>query len=212
MDLFINALVSFAASFLAVVLALWVEHKRQPDIDIVADDHANADVTYAKGHPRGGERWKYFRVRISNKQFGFPFGWIPRYTAQNCSALITFSRVGTDNTGFSMKGRWAGTPEPVHFPGDQVFVKILFPDPVSIAPGASEILDIFTQQESDRCAYGWNNESYLHGWRNPAYKLERGTYNVIVTIITQNGVNTFTTFKCTVGDRIEGTSLVEGLA
>jgi hypothetical protein len=199
-------LISFIGSIPALLFALWIEKQRLPRLEIIASEEANADNTYKEPNPHAGERWKFFRVLVKNKPFIFPFHWIPRQTAENCRAKIEFSKVGTEKQGFSMIGRWASTPELPHVPND-IVLKLLHPDPVTIPVHEKEFLDVITKHESDKEAYGWNNEAYLHNWKTPSYKLERGKYLVKISIETQNGKTFSQKFELLVSDKIEDSYL-----
>jgi len=112
-----------------------------PKLKIIASEEANADNTYQQPNAHAGERWKFFRVLVKNKPFIQPFRWIPRQTAENCRAKIEFSKIGTENFGFSMSGRWVSTPEIPHIPNDAI-LKLLYPDPVTIPVDEKEFLDV----------------------------------------------------------------------
>lgn len=208
----VNILISFAvsliASLLAVILALWIDKKRLPKLAITTSEETNVDRTY-EDEPQGraGERWKTFRVGVKNKPFSKPLNWIiTRQTAENCRAQIEFFELNGSHL-FSMKGRWASTPELPYIPQDAVLLKLLHPDPVTIPVNEQELLDIITKNENDKEAYGWNNEAYLHNWRTTHYKIDRGKYKVKVTVNTQNGVSFNENFELRVCERIEDTYL-----
>jgi hypothetical protein len=198
--------VSFIGAIPALLVALWVERQRMPKLEIIASEEANADNTYQQPNAHAGERWKFFRVLVKNKPFIQPFRWIPRQTAENCRAKIEFSKIGTENFGFSMSGRWVSTPEIPHIPNNAI-LKLLYPDPVTIPVDEKEFLDVITKYEENKEAYGWNNEAYFHDWRTPNYKLERGKYLVKITITTQNGKTFTQKFELLVSDKIEDTYL-----
>lgn len=195
-------LISFAGSVPALFLALWVERQRMPKLELICSEEANADNTY----PSTGERWKFFRISVKNKPFTGIFYWIPRQTAENCRAKIEFSKIGSEQLDFSMEGRWASTPELPDIK-NEVILKVLHPDPVTITVNESEYLDVITKCEKDKEAYGWNNEAYLHNWRTLNYKLERGKYKVKIIISTQNGITFSKKFELQISDKIEDTYL-----
>lgn len=205
-NFFIQLVISFIGSIPALFFALWVERQRMPKLEIIASEEANADNTYEVPNPRAGERWKFFRVLVINKPFIFPFSWIPRQTAENCRAKIEFSKIGSEKLNFSIMGRWASTPEIPYIQND-VVLKILNPDPVTITVNGKEYLDVLTKYENDKEAYGWNNEAYFNKWRTPNYKLERGKYAVRITITTQNGKTFAKRFELSISDKIEDTYL-----
>lgn len=199
-------LISFIGVITALLSALWIEKQRMPKLEIIASEKANADNTYQSSHVHAGERWKFFRVLVRNKPFISPLYWIPRQTAENCRAKIEFSKIGSKHQNFSIVGRWASTPELSYIPNDAI-LKLLHPDPVTIPVNEKEFLDIITKHESDKEAYGWNNEAYLHNWRTPDYKLEKGKYLIKINISTQNGITFSDKFELSVSDKIEDTYL-----
>lgn len=205
-NVYVQLLISFIGSIPALFLALWVERQRMPKLKIIASEEANADSTYSQPSARAGERWKFFRVSVINEPFVFPFCWIPKQTAENCRAKIEISKIGSDKLSFTMDGRWASTPELPHISND-VILKLLKPDPVTISVGEYEYLDVITKYENDKEAYGWNNASYFNNWRTPSYKLERGQYLVKISISTQNGVTFSQKFSLQIADKIEDTYL-----
>lgn len=200
-------IISFAVSLLAVFVALLIERKRLPNLEITASEEANTDVTYRPPHNRAGERWKFFQVAVKNNPMRCPLQWIPRQTAVNCSAKIEFAESDRVNPLFTLSGRWAHTPELPHIPRAYWILKSLHPDPVTIPVNAQEPLDVITKHEEDKEAYAWNNEAYLHNWRPPRYKLDKGDYIIKVSVNTQNGVSFSKSFRLVVSDTIEETSL-----
>ena len=56
-------------------------------------------------------------------------------------------------------------------------------------------------------AYGWNNEAYTTNGRNPRYKLEIGTYKVIVRLSGQNFRQGTAKFNMVLAGDRQGTSL-----
>lgn len=203
-NLLIELLIGFAGSIPALFLALWVDKQRMPKLEIIASEDANNDNRYQQPNPRAGERWKFFRVKVKNKPFSSPFSWITRQTAENCRGKIEFSKIGTAQSGFSMLGRWASSPE-LPLVSDAV-LKLLQPDTVTIPVNEEgENLDIITKCESDKEAYGWNNEAYFNNWRTQKYKLESGKYKVKISIATQNGVTFAENFELSISDKIEDT-------
>jgi len=201
-NFFIQLIISFIGSIPALFFALWVEKRRMPKLKMIASEEVNTDNTYQSPHLHAGERWKFFRVLVRNKAFAFPFRWIPRQTAENCRAKIEFSEIGSEQRNFSMIGRWTSTPELPHIPNDAI-LKLFHPDPVTIPINGKEYLDIITKYENDKEAYGWNNNAYLHNWRTPNYKLERGKYTVKISIATQNGITFTQKFELSISDKIE---------
>lgn len=151
-------IISLIASIVAIVLTLLIERKRLPYLVMKPEKEENAYINYPTngGYPVQG-KLKRIRVVVLNEKMHWILGWlVSRQTAETCRATIEFlSQDG--KTTFVMKGRWISTPEIPHVNG--VLERVLYPDPVSIAAGKDEILDIAIQQEDDTDAYGWNNGS-----------------------------------------------------
>lgn len=205
-DFGLSILSSFIGSVPALLLALRIDNWRLPALELIVSEDANSDKTFPDGTYRAGERWKFFRISVRNRPFSSPFRWIPRQAAENCQAIIEFTRVGRESSNIPMLGRWAGTPELPELKQDWN-LRLDHPDPVTIPVDRTEQLDVITRYEKDREAYGWNNLAYLYEWRTPDYKLDRGEYKVKVTVTCQNGLAVSGLFRLTVGETIESTSL-----
>lgn len=203
-----DIILQFFFSVLGVFAALIVDREKYPRIKISAKEEANSDNTYSSG-AHIGERWKFFRIAVSNEKLPTWIDWlIVRQTAENCRAEIRIKGMN-NGVNYSYKGRWASTPEIPFLDQNSALLKIAYnPDPVIIEEGKEEILDIFTKNERDKEAYGWNNESYFHDWRNKSYVLNPGLYFVRVIVIPQNGISASQEFMLTVGEKIEETKLV----
>jgi hypothetical protein len=198
---FSNLLWAAVGGFLGSLIALRIAKFQQPRFRTSAGEEFNDDITYPQGHPAAGQRWKFFRVRVTNKPVAKWLAWIvQRETAQQVGARITFA--GLNRT---MKGRWAGTLElPQASPLDLLRLAN-FPDPVTITAGSSEILDIFVQHGEE--AYGWNNEAYLFNWKTPHYKLFPGDHRVDVEVTSVTGSQGRFSFKAHIDNRIDKTHL-----
>ncbi len=197
---FWSFIISFIASVIAIVVTLLIERKRMPCLSVVASEEANVDNTYP-----GRGRWKFFRVSVFNKPFPAFVRWVPRQTAENCRAKVEFYSLDK-KVLFGFNGRWASTPELPQLDHD-ILLKLLYPDPVTIPVGDSELLDIIVKHSENDEAFGWNNEAYVHNWRTPHYKLDPGDYLVKVTINTQNGISFNKWLDLKVEEKIKDTSL-----
>ncbi len=202
----VEIIISLISSLAAILISLWIDRLRLPKLSIKASESANSDNIYPSGHPHANERWKFFRVSVSNNSFSGLFRWIPRQTAENCRAKIEIYESKDSSPLFTFDGRWASTPEIPHIPS-QAIVKLFHPDPVTIAVEEKEYLDVIVKAEIDNDAYGWNNEAYIHNWRNPSYKLGIGEYKVKITISTQNGKSFVSVLDLAVRKKTEDTIL-----
>jgi len=57
-------------------------------------------------------------------------------------------------------------------------------DFVDIPPGEATLLDVVFRAKHESECYGWNNESYLHMWKTPRWKLDKGRYVVSARVKT----------------------------
>lgn len=180
-----------------------------PKLIIRTDDSINQDNTYPQGHPKSGERWKFFIFEVENKRFSKIFSWIPRQRAESCHGKLVFYKKGEITPIFSFKGRWSSSPEIPYLDRSSQIIKSITPDPVTIPVGEKETMAVIVKNENDADAYGWNNLSYSdeYKWKNENYKLEQGEYIVESIINTHNGITFKKKFKLAVRKRIEDTIL-----
>lgn len=197
-----NFLWSVFGGFLGAIIAILFQNYTNASLDIIASADANDEHTYPVGYVVPG-RWKFFRVKVKNRQVNSRLRWLfHREPAQQVNAIITFTQLNK-----KMKGRWAGTLELPHANPFSVTRLANFPDPVTINPGHEEILDVFAKYDNDQEAYGWNNEAYLHTWRTPHYKLNPGNYKILIEVTSENGAYCKKYFKAHIKNTIDNTYL-----
>jgi hypothetical protein len=190
-------LLSLLGSIIASVLVLVIDRKRLPELEILMDNSANTSPTY-----EGKGKWKFIRAKVVNKRMPKILSWFVRQTAEHCRGTVSLFNEA-DEPLFNMRARWADTPELAYLSPGEWMTKVLFPDPVFILQGESQILDIAVMKEGDAEAFGWNNESYLHDWKTQRYKLGKGKYKVKVCLTTQNGVSFEKIAILEIGNNIE---------
>jgi len=139
---------------------------------------------------------RHLRVNLHNRPLPIAMRWMQRAAALYCRGEITFYHLddGQPVVDRAMPVRWVRTPEPVASqiidPADPTKPKFFIVDfgkPVTesridVYPGEEEMLDIAVRFEGESDCFGWNNESYIHNWRNAKWKLLRGRYLVKVVI------------------------------
>ena len=122
--------------FIGAIIALLFEKFKNPRLEISATEEANQEHVYTNVTPSG--RYKFFRVKVSNKQLSKHFSWlITRGTAQQVNATINFKEINK-----MMKGRWASTLELAQANPLDYLKLANFPDPITIFPGESTFLDV----------------------------------------------------------------------
>jgi hypothetical protein len=179
-----GAFVSIVASFGTVV---WVEFLRRPRLYLERAQPTAVD--YSPDFP--ATRVRSLRVRLHNRRLQrWADSWMVRDPALQCRARITFHFLEDENVQFdrTMAGRWTNTPEPtplfINNPRDGREFAIMpqLVEAVTVYPGENELLDIAVRLNGEVDCYGWDNESYLTGWRNRNWRLGAGRHLVKVEI------------------------------
>lgn len=176
-------------AILAILFAIFVEWLRKPRLRVTV----GATDTVRPAQPNFPiQEGKSLRVRVFAKPLLPGTRWMMRAPALQCRGQISFHHLdGQYLYDREMQGRWAGTPEPsqtvgIDHNGQPVSVldpyKIVTPSRVDIAVQEEESLDVVARYDHDADCYGWSNESYLHHWRNPAWRIPAGRYLVRVAI------------------------------
>jgi hypothetical protein len=139
--------------------------------------------------PREPVPWRFAVVDIRNSS---PPRWAPfltRETASDCRVEIQFYRQDKAATP-PIEARWSDRPEPFRLspdPYSRTLVPVPAPELIPDSrwydlPADDRWREVAVAVLLDGEAYGWGAESYLHGWRNPDWKLERGDYEVRLSI------------------------------
>ncbi len=199
LDTIAGAIINIIWVFMGAYIATAIYSIREPDIDIVVDDSYNTDSHYADG-----QHWKFFRVKVINRAlpvfFKYVTPFITRYPATGMRATIEFVQQKQ-----IMKGRWSSSMElPSSLAADYIHLANV-PDTVTIGPGEVEALDVMAKYQYDSEAYGWSNESFLHAWRTPGYRLNTGDWEAIITVESANGARATRSFMLHIAPTIENT-------
>jgi hypothetical protein len=188
-DFFINFSLEIFVGALSIILVLILERQARPNLKIIIDDkHLIPEDDPAKRQPT-----TWLRVRVENQPMPGIIKWAYiRQPAFDCRATIDF----IDPEGkqvFSIPGRWSGNPRPE-------IIKFLTPENYlaqaiigeqhtrNIGPSSEiyqgESLDVAIRIKDEENCYAWNNQSYIHDWKNPNYILHPGIWKIIVKIDT----------------------------
>jgi hypothetical protein len=194
--------------FLAVMVTQWVAQRfieqRKPKLELVPE--GVQPNTWKKFDGSLEENYHMWRINVRHIKIPWYLTWIisGREPALYCKAHLTFYDKGMKL--FIMQGRWANTPEPSLISNGPE--KIIYPDTIEIGyHDEAQPLDCIIKFDAEKVIYGWNNESYATGARNPNYKLEAGRYEVDVKLSAPN-IRGFTTrFNIIVSEDWEKSSL-----
>lgn len=109
--------------------------------------------------------------------------FIDNYTANNARAWISFIDIQTKTELLKINGRWTSTKEPVNYTTGTVDIgSALLVSRETIPPGEESEISIALKQNGEKECFAFNNESYLHAWKKPDFKLEEKRYIVRVKI------------------------------
>lgn len=149
-----------------------------------------------------------WRIKVQHIKIPRYLAWLikNREAALQCEADLTFYN-SKDDALFTMQGRWAKSPEVSLISPLNQREKIIYPDTIGIGYDLPEPLDCIVKFDDDTATYGWNNESYATGGKNPRCKLEIGEYRVDVRLSGQNFRQFTTKFNIVICRDWQGTSL-----
>ena len=190
------AIAIFIGGLITVLTAVGVEYLRTPRLRLTIEQPP-CDMPYPDG-TRPAKNARYLRLKLCNESLPFGARWMQRAAALQCRGEITFHHLddGQDVFGRAMAVRWANSPQPI---ADQIldlqgnvqfqvldFARAATESRIDVYPGEEQILDVVARFDDEPDCYGWNNDAYLYGWRNPNWKLPNGRYLAKV-VVTSSG-------------------------
>jgi hypothetical protein len=171
-------LINLVAGIVGILIVLWIERQRRPVIFIkVGVPGTIDDKDVLKRHPT-----TFLKVQVHNRPLPKWLSWV--YVAEpalSCAGWITFlDAQGKPLFKKEMLGRWSETVDPPQIEytktDDGVVARLVSPqNTVDIPPGEYANLDVVNKMQGEDECYGWNNESYIHKWRHPEWKIAAGT-------------------------------------
>jgi hypothetical protein len=179
---------------ITIATAMAVEYFRRPKLAL-SIEAPPCDVPYAQNRPANNAR--HLRLKLRNEALPRGLRWMQRAAALQCRGEITFHHLDGQNIfGRQMPVRWANSPQPIasqivdtHGVTQYVildFTRMASAARMDVYPGDEEIVDVAVRFDDETDCYGWNDEAYIHQWRNPDWKLARDRYLVKV-VITSSG-------------------------
>ncbi len=188
MEAFWSYLFGFiSGAFGSMIIALWLENIRKPRLTFRIEE-----PIHQIEHPKGvapAVKGRYLRIIVKNEMPRIRV--IPRSPAFRCKATISFYHLNGQPV-FStnkMRGRWINTPQPyINQYVDNKLVQIPDPNPfvlsrdIDIPASREEGLDIAAKFDNENDCFGWTQESYVHMWRHPAWKLPQDRYIVKIEV------------------------------
>lgn len=179
-------LLNVLAGIVGIVIILFIDRSRRPELQIKEGNIGFMEPDDQLGRPEAAFRY----IKIKNKPifplWGFFFDREPAYA---CKAWITFMDL-EKNRLFEeeMLGRWTSNPEPLIHEikkGDKVYRRLqVIQNDVDIHPGEELNLNTVVKIKGDKNCYGWSDETYLHGWENPKWKISEKKFLMKIRIRT----------------------------
>jgi hypothetical protein len=179
-----NSLQNFVDSYqlwIGIILG-WVftrvmEYLKRPVINFKPSDDSE--------FIRGSRRLKFINVLVENKNQNlvrkFLFG---NSSLNNARVWLTFNDYQSEAEVFKINGRWASTKEPVDYgSGQPIIPEILLPSRDSLPTGETAAVSIAIKELGEDSFFAFNNESYLHNWKNPDYELKDDKYWLEVSLL-----------------------------
>ena len=184
---------------LSIVIVLALESFKKPKLEFSIGDFGEIKPD----DPLGRTPSKWTHVFVYNKPMPKILSWVwDRSPALGCTGWITFHDLdGQDLFGRKMTIRWANNPEPIYIDpktgapsGSIDWDKMRVGHLWDIPPGPLDYreygsLDVVYRSADDENCYGWNNDAYLHNWKNPEWKLGPGRY--LAKIVVKTGGQIF---------------------
>jgi hypothetical protein len=172
-------LINLIAGIVGIVFVLWLERQKRPGLSMKVGIPSTIDEQdVLKRKPT-----TFLRVNVHNKTVPKWLAWVyDGEPALSCTGWISFHHLdGQRVFSQEMLARWSETldPPPIQITktDEGNVARLVNPqDSVDIPPGESTLLDVCCRFIDEEVCYGWNNESYLHNWRNPSRKLDKGRY------------------------------------
>ena len=185
-ELVVNFLINLVAGIVGILIVLWIERQRRPRLTITMGQPSQ--IKEEDPLHRVPSTWLH--VQVHNRNVPRWLAWVYHgEPALTCRAWITFHHLdGQRVFDREMKARWAGSDEPkveiINTQEGQVARLVGAQDSFDIPPGDHTDVDVVFRAKAEKECYGWSNENYLHNWRHPNWKLEKGRFIARVRIKT----------------------------
>lgn len=194
----VDAFFQVALTLTSILIVLGLESLRKPRLHFTIGQPGEIFPNDSLGRTPG--RWLH--VYVYNSPMPSWLAWaFNRSPALSCRGSIDFrdSR-GQEMFDKPMPLRWANNPEPLLLdpatgkPHGIDWDKMRTGHLWDITPGLVAerdygVADVVFRAASEQECYGWNNDSYLHDWRNPQWKLPQGRY--FAKLVVRTGGQSF---------------------
>ncbi|MCB9813201.1 MAG: hypothetical protein H6772_02210 [Pseudomonadales bacterium] len=167
---FINSNQLWIGAILGWIISRMMEMLQKPKIEfVIIKDHE---------FTRNSRKFKFINLTIRNSKQNFLskffFG---NQNLNNSRVWLTFKDYNSRKEILKANGRWASTREPIDYSSGQPLIpEILIPSRETIPQGEEANISIAIKENGDDSFFLFNNESYLHNWKNPDFELKDNKY------------------------------------
>jgi hypothetical protein len=175
-------------AIIAIGITILFEWLKKPKLRIKMLSPNEGDRVYPK-HQAKTARFLY--MELHNEKLPKLLRFIMRETALQCHGTVVFYHLdGQKVYDREMEVRWSGTPEPVptilqiEDKQYQIWSNYSIVTRVDICTGECERFDVAAKFDNEVECYGWSNQNYTKGWRNPDWKFNPERYLVRITFIS----------------------------
>jgi len=178
------------AGVFGILIVLTLERQRRPRL--VFKIKTDEVLGLPENDLLGRMQCRWPTVEVHNLKIHRWLSWVysgdPAFA---CRAWISFHNPTDGGRIFrnEMIARWHEADQPRVMPirkPDGTVVVLLegVQNAIDIPTGeCGTIAPVYRAKDSESC-YGWNNESYLHSWQHPLWKLDKGRYIARIRVVT----------------------------
>lgn len=159
------------------LLTRFMETLRKPDLKF--DPVDDSDFI------RGNKKFKFINVSITNnEQSSIRKLFFGNSSLNSGRAWIIFQDYSSKIEVLRVNARWASTKEPIDYSSGQPLIpEIVLPSRDTIPPGETAVVSVAIKESSEDSFFAFNNESYLHNWKNADFELKDNKYWLKVLLL-----------------------------
>ena len=181
-----NLLLNIFILILGFIFALFLEKIKKPVLVI-----EKGEIGFmGPNDPLKRREAAFPYILVKNKRLPLFWGYfLKREPAYACKAYISFLDLDF-NILFEkeMFGRWTSNPQPyvqkVIIDNTPYFQLKVIQDSFDIHPDETASLNTIVKIKDDEMCYGWSDESYLNGWENPNWKINKKKFLIKIRLRT----------------------------
>lgn len=142
--------------------------------------HLSDDREFTKAN----RQYKFINLIVSNDKRNFLkkflFGNSP---INNARVWLRFKDYSSKIEFLKIDARWSSTKEPVDNTDRVIFSEIIMPSRDTIPAGEQAAISVAIKEFGEDSFFAFNNQSYLHNWKNPDYELDEKKYWLEVRLL-----------------------------